>query len=209
MCRGGKFAARKQEHIMRTKILIITILPMLIFGCQSSIWIWLTKKESKLYTEKERIILIDTTSAVNYGYGYDPDLFLDYLFIAGKFTDKEITAKSPEMRKAMSRHNSDDIISFYEKIVQLKEAQIWKIDNLTKEGKRAKNRKWINATYIEKELLPEAELFLFILEKHVIQMNPAYGANIEDRKSAIKRNTVRRLNIQYEDELHRKQRRGR
>jgi len=192
---------------MRTKILIITILPLLIFGCQSSVWMWLTKKESKLYTEKERIILIDTTSAINYGYGYDPDLYVDYLFIAGDFTDKEITAKSPEMKKAIVKYNPDEIISFYEKTVQLKETLIWKIDNLTKEGKKTKNRQWINATYVEKVLLPGSELFLSILEKNVIQMNPSYGLDIENRKSAIKKNTFYRLDQQYEDEKFRKDKR--
>jgi hypothetical protein len=187
---------------MRSKTLIITILALLIFGCQSSIWIWLTKKESKLFTEKERIILIDTTSAVNYGYGFNPDLLMDYVFIAGNFTEKEITAKSPDMRKTMTKFSPDEIISFYEKIVQLKEAQIWKIENLTKD------EKWINATYIQNVLLPEAELFLSILEKNVMQINPQYAANMQDKKSTIKRNTVRSLNIQYENEQHRKERRG-
>jgi hypothetical protein len=175
-----------------------------MFGCQSSaIWIALTKKESKLYTEKEKIILIDTTSAINYGYGFDPDLLIDYLFIAGRLTDKEITAKSPELRKAMLKYSPDEIISFYEKIVQLKESLIWKIENLTK------NKKWINATFIQKELLPESELFLSILEKNVIQINPQYAANIEDRKSVIKDNTRYRLNVQYENEQHRKEMRKR
>jgi len=187
---------------MRIKILIITILPLLLFGCQSSIWIWLTKKESKLYTENEKIILIDTTTAVNYGYGFDPDLFLDYLFISGSFTDKEITAKSPEMKKAMTKYSSDEVISFYEKTVQLKESLIWKIDNLTK------NKKWIDVIYIQKEFLPDAELFLSILEKNVIQMNPQYALNIEDRKSIIKKNTIYYLNLEYENEQHRKKRRG-
>jgi hypothetical protein len=186
---------------MKSKILIITILPLLLFGCQSSIWIFLTKKESKLYTAKERIILIDTTSAVNYDYGFDPDLLMDYLFIAGKFTDKEITARSPEMRKAMQKHNPADIISFYEKIIQLQQSQIWKAENLTK------NKKWINATYIQKEFLPETELFLSMLEKNVIQMNPQYALNIEERKNTIRRNTIRRLNIEYDNQQYRKQRR--
>jgi len=189
---------------MRIKILIITIiLPLLLFGCQSSIWIWLTKKESKLYTENEKIILIDTTTAINYGYGFDPDLLIDYLFVAGKFTDKEITAKSPEMKKTMGKYSSDEIISFYEKTVRLKESLIWKIDNLTK------NKKWINVTYIQKELLPDAELFLSILEKNVIQMNPQYAANIEDRKNIIKKNTIYSLNLEYENEQYRKKRRVR
>ncbi|MCL1832920.1 MAG: hypothetical protein FWG49_00300 [Leptospirales bacterium] len=188
---------------MRTKILIITILPLLIFGCTSSIWIAITKKESKLYTKNEKLILIDAASAVNYGYGFDPDLLIDYLFIAGKFTDKEITARSPEMKKAMAKYNADEIVSFYEKTVRLKETLIWKIDNLTK------NKKWINATYIQRELLPEAELFLSILEKNVIQINPQYGLNIEAKKSAIKKRTIYRLDMEYEDMLYRKQRRER
>jgi hypothetical protein len=176
-------------------------LPLFVLGCQSAIWIALTKKESKLYTEKEKIILMDTTSAVNYSYGYDPDLRMDYLFIAGKFTDKEITAKSPEMKKAMLKYNPDEITSFYEKIVRLQETQFWKIDNLTK------NKKWINVTFIQNEFLPETELFLSILEKNVIQTNPQYALNIENRKDAIKKNTRFYLDIEYENEQYKKQRR--
>ena len=146
---------------------------------------------------------MDTTSSINYDYGYDPILYLDFVFIAGRFTEKEITARSPEMRKVILKYNPDEIISFYEKIVQLKETLVWKIDNFTK------NRKWINATYIRNELLPEAELFLSILERNVVQMNPQYAANIENRKNIIKRNTVYRLNVQYENEQYRKQRKER
>ena len=190
------------ERITKSKIIIITILlPLFILGCQSAIWIALTKKESKLYTEKEKIILMDTTSAVNYSYGYDPDLLMDYLFIAGKFTEEEITKRSPEMKKTILKHKPDDIISFYEKIVQLQATQIWKIENLTK------NKKWINVTFIQNEFLPETELFLSILEKNVIQTNPQYALNIENRKDAIKKNTRFYLDIEYENEQYKKQRR--
>ena len=188
---------------MRGKILIITVLPLLFLGCQSAIWLSLNKKESKLYSEKELLILKDTTSAVNYDYGYDPDLLLDYLFIAGKFTDKEITARAPEMKKAMVKHNSGDIISFYEKIIQLQEIQFWKIELLTK------NKKWVEVTFIQREFLPETELFLSMLEKNVIQMNPQYALNLEEKKNTLRKNTKIRLDVEYDNEQYRKQRRPR
>jgi len=178
---------------MRTKLLIIMILPILLLECQSSIWTMITKKESKLFSEVEKLLLIDTTSAIDFKYGFDPDLNIDYVFKAGTFTGKEISSKSPEMKKALLKYKTADIISFYEKIVQLKETQIWKMNFF-----RGKEN-WEDSTYIQKYTLPEAEQFLGILETNVIQIDAAYGGEIEKRKTAIKKIVTDKLQKELED----------
>lgn len=166
---------------MRIKILMIMILPLLLLECQTSIWTILSRKDSKLYSEVEKVMLGETTASVDYKYGYDPDLEFDYVYKAGSFTDKEVTDKSPEMKKVLLKYNSKQIIAFYEKILQLKETQEWKMNYYLDK------KNWVNSTFIQKYTLGEAELFLEILEKNVLQIVPEYGEKIAKRKIEIKK----------------------
>lgn len=163
------------------------MLPLLLLECQSSIWIMLTRKDSKLFSEVEKLMIADTTSTINFQYGYDPDLEMDYVYKAGVFTDKDITAKSPEMKKALLKYKTDEIISFFEKIVQLKETQVWKM-NLFRERK-----KWANATYIQKYTLPDTEMYFNILEKNVLEIDANYSGIIDKRKEEIKKAVAEKL----------------
>ncbi len=178
---------------MRTKLLIILILPFLLLQCKSTIWNMITKKESKLYSNIEKLILTDTTASIDFKYGFDPDLEIDYVYKAGNFSEKEISAKAPEMKKALGKYKPEEVISFYEKVVQLKETQIWKMNYLTK------REKWVNSTFIKKYTLPESEQFLDILEKNVVQINSAYGGTIDQRKIELKMIVAHRLQKELDD----------
>jgi len=182
---------------MRIKLLMIMILPLLLIECQTSIWTVLSRKDSKLYSEVEKIMLHETTLSVDFKYGYDPDLEIDYVYKAGTFTDKEIIAKSQDMKKVLLKYNSKQIISFYEKIFQLKETQIWKM-NYFREKKN-----WVNSTFIQKYTLAEAELFHDILEKNVIQINAEYNEKIVKRKNEIKKFVSIKLLKEIENEKRR------
>lgn len=172
---------------MRTRLLIIMILPMLLLECQTSIWTMLTKKESKLFLESEKSIIADTTSSINFQYGYDPELEMDYVYKAGIFTDKDITSKAPEMKKALLKYKTGEIIPFFEKIVQLKEIQVWKM-NLYR-GKK----KWADATYIQKYILPDTEIYFDILQKNVLEIDADYSRKIDQRKDEIKKAVADKL----------------
>ncbi|HQO39344.1 MAG TPA: hypothetical protein PK986_02640, partial [Spirochaetota bacterium] len=75
------------------KRIIPLLLPLLlILNC--STWYQLTKKESRYYTEEEKLILEATTAAVDFRYGFDPSLELDYVYKAGTFSEKELTDKN-------------------------------------------------------------------------------------------------------------------
>ena len=177
---------------MRFNIIIITALLVCFSGCRTLDM--LTKKFSTLYTEKEQTMLEETTSAVDYKFGYDPDLDLDYVYKAGKFTDKEVNSRLPEMKKVLSKYPKEEVAAFYEKILTMKESQVWAM-NRFRDGK-----KWTNYTYIQKYILPETEQYLGLLEKNVIQIDPQYGETIEDKKKEIKEQTVESL--EKKQELH-------
>lgn len=165
---------------MRIKLLMILILPLLLLQCQSFSWSNLTRKESKLFSETEKIMVNETASSIDFKYGYDPDLEIDYIFKAGTFTESEIKSKSPEMKKVLLKYDSKEIISFYEKIYQMKEIQTWKMNYL-------RNKKnWVNSTFLQKYMLPEMEQYYVILENNVMQIDPAYSGIIEKRKAELK-----------------------
>jgi hypothetical protein len=161
---------------MRIKIIVLMILPLLLVECKSSLWNRITKKESKLYTSSELIMLDEITASIDFRYGFEPDLRLDYVFKAGRFTDKEIQAKAPEMKKVLVKYKPEEIISFYGKIVQMKDAQVSAMNEYRED------EDWEDATYIEKYILPEAEMFLDILEKNMIQVNSSYSDEIKKIK---------------------------
>lgn len=162
---------------MRIKLMIIMMLPLLLIECQSSLWNMITKEESKLYTDSEKVMLEAVTSSIDFKHGFDPDLEIDYVFKAGKFTDKEILAKAPEMKKILQKYDPKELIPFYEKILRMRDTQAWKMNHYKEK------KSWEDSTYIQKYTLPEAELFLDILEKNMIQINPVYNEEIKKRKT--------------------------
>lgn len=187
---------------MRIKLLIILILPLLILECNSAALYNLTKKQSKLFSEVEKNMINETTASIDFKFGYDPDLEIDYVFKAGTFTDSEVNAKSPEMKKVLLKYSSKEIISFYEKIFQMKETQIWKMNYLRS------RKKWVNSTYLQKYTLPEMEQYLIILENNVMQIDPAYAGKIEKRKTELKKivDKNQKKEIEYQERKEREKR---
>jgi len=161
----------------------------------------LTKKESKLFSEVEKIMINETTASIDFKYGYDPDLEIDYVFKAGTFTDSEINAKSPEMKKVLLKYSSKEIISFYEKVFQIKETQIWKMNYLKS------RKKWVNSTYIQKYIMPEMDQFYVILENNVLQIDAAYSTQIEKRKTYLKKVVAynQKKELEYQEKKLREQ----
>lgn len=161
---------------MQKKVIILMLLPLLIIGCKTSLWKQMTQERSKLYTDLEKTMIDEITASIDFRYGFEPDLELDYVFKAGKFSDQEIQSKAPEMKKVLLKYKPEEIITFYGKIVQLRDAQISAMNEYRED------EEWVDATYIQKYILPEAELFLDILEKNMIQINPSYSGEINKIK---------------------------
>lgn len=172
---------------MSAKKNIALILLPLIFLLQCSTWYQLTKKESKYYTPLEINILTDTTNAVDFRFGFDPDMKLDYIYMAGNFSQSELAAREKKMRDALSKYTKEEAVLFYEKIFRLTEIQTWKMNNYKKE------EDWPEAALIEKYLLPDTVKFLEMLEKNVILIDANYRTIIEERKRIIREQVINEL----------------
>jgi hypothetical protein len=154
---------------------------------QCSVWYNLTKKESNYYTPDEIVLLKETTSAAGFSYGYDPDLDLDYIYIAGNYSDKELAAKEKAQRDILSSYETERVTAFYEKIFRLKSIIEW---NMNYYGK---NEKWEERTLIKKYILPDTVKFVEILEKNLLMINRDYRNIIEERKKKISSNVDKEL----------------
>lgn len=170
---------------MKLKILIILLLPLMLVQC--SIWYNLTKKESKYYTPDELVMLQETTSAGGFSYGYDPDLDLDYIFVAGTYSAKELEAKSKAMRDVLIKYDNKRVVAFYEKIFRLQSIIEWNMNYYEKK------EKWEKYTLIKKYILPDIEKYTEMLEKNILLIDKDYRGIIEERKKQIKSNVEKEL----------------
>lgn len=167
------------------KRLIILLLPLFLLQC--STWYQITRKESKYYTEEEKQILEVTTAAVDFRYGFDPSLELDYVYAAGKFSEKELEDKNKKMLEVLRKIDKTKVVEFYEKMYRLKEIITWHMNEARQESE------WDDYTLISKYILPDTEKYVEMLEKNVILIDQNYKNTIQERKGEIKKQVEVRL----------------
>lgn len=154
---------------------------------QCSVWYNLTKKESEYYTPDEILILKETTSSAGFSYGFDPDLDLDYIYIAGTYSEKELSSREKSMREVMSSYETDRVTAFYEKIFRLKTIIEWNMNYYHKE------EEWEKFTLIKKYILPDTVKFVEMLERNLLLINRDYRNIIDERKKTIISNVDKEL----------------
>ena len=161
------------------KRLVFILLPLFLLQC--SLWQQITRKESTFYTEEEKQILEVSTAAIDFRYGFDPSLELDYVYRAGNFTDKELEGKSKRLLEALKKFDREKVVAFYEKMYRLKEILAWNMNNAQQE------KEWDDYTLLSKYIIPDTEKFVEMLEKSVILIDQNYKKTIEERKAGIKK----------------------
>ncbi len=170
---------------MRLKILIILLLPFMLTQC--SLWYKITKEESKYYTAEELVLLEETTAVSGFSYGFDPDLKLDYVYIAGNYSDKELDAKSKDLRTLLAKYDYNQVESFYEKIFRLQTIIEWNMNYYSKK------KKWPEQTLIQDYILPDTKKYVEIFEKNLLLINRSYKNIIDERKKQIKSDVDKEL----------------
>jgi len=172
--------------LIRTAILIL--LACLLANC--STYYRMFGEKSTYFTDEEKALLGRISQSLDYDYGFDVDLKVDYVF-SYTYLEKEIpeneklkketVAKDKNLNNALKGYSRDSVKAFYEKIYKLRCINShWM--NYYKEKKD-----WKNYTYLEKYILPSVVTFTDLLEKNVIQADKAYAAGIEQRKKEIEK----------------------
>ena len=161
---------------MNRKILIVLLIPFMLTQC--SYYYRIFKKESKFFTEQEKVILAQTTRAIDFNYSFDPDIKLDCIFAntdGGKIEKK----KEDAFKKVLESFKKEEVTSFFETIYRLKLT----IEYTMKEAKE--DKEWNDYTYISKYIVPGFTIYYNMLEKHVFQVVPEYKETFVKKKKEI------------------------
>lgn len=165
---------------MKIRGLLCACLCLFTMRCATYYHIFSGEK-STYFTEKETALLEKTTRSIEFDYGYDQGMGLDYVFpvTRGYTTFKE---GDRELSRALEDIDNRTLIAYYEKIYRLKKLTEMKMEQFREDGN------WKNYTYLEKYLKPPLEHYTGTLERQAVRRDRAYSTDIEKRKKAIDEN---------------------
>jgi len=140
---------------------------------------------STFYNDRELAILEKTVKAIDFGYGYDPDIDLNYVFsLYHGFSD--FKPEDKELTQAIDGMGPETLITYSEKIYWLTRVAVFKLERYKELGD------WKNYTFVKKYLLPPLNFYSDLLEKQALKKDKSYADQIDKRKREID------LKIQWE-----------
>jgi hypothetical protein len=137
--------------------------------------------QSDFYSEREKEILAKTTKSIEFDYGYDQFVELDYVFPMTRGY-AEFKTNDKELVRATDGVDDGALIAFSEKIYRLRKITMLKMEKFRAEGD------WRDYTFLDKYLLPPLTHYSGVLEKQVIKRDRTYMNQLEKRKKAIDKN---------------------
>jgi hypothetical protein len=162
---------------MKIKCLVVILFCMFQARCATYYHIFGPEK-STFYNDRELEILEKTVKAIDFGYGYDPDINLNYVFsLYHGFSDFKPDDK--ELTQAIDGMDSETLITYSEKIYWLKRVASFKLERYRETGD------WKNYTFIRKYLLPPLDFYSDLLEKQALKKDKSYADRIDKRKMEI------------------------
>ncbi|MBN2159351.1 MAG: hypothetical protein JW807_08135 [Spirochaetes bacterium] len=152
-----------------------------------------TQPKSVFYTEQEKEILDKTTRSIDFDYGFDQDLELDYVYpvsqgyAAFKTNDRE-------MAKALNGIGGETLMEYAGKMYLLKKKTIMKME------KYGASNDWSSYTFINKYLLPPLDHYSTQIEKQAIKRGGASQHEIENLKKAVdKKVKIDKMREEFEE----------
>ncbi|MBN1534115.1 MAG: hypothetical protein JXA20_15700 [Spirochaetes bacterium] len=153
-------------------------------GCAS--YFRLFGGQSYTFTAGEVKILEKTTKAIEFDYGYDDDIGLDYVYPYPNSMDA-LKNNENKFMQAVDDIDNTTLIKFFEKVYGVREKTV-----LLRDLAEAREQ-WTRYTYISKYLLPGIEEYTKVLERRVLARDPAYGSVIDEKKAAVREALLRRM----------------
>ncbi|TFH43426.1 MAG: hypothetical protein E4G96_01170 [Chrysiogenales bacterium] len=149
---------------------------------------------SDFFSTKERDILGKTTRAIEFDYGFDEDILLDYVFplSPGFATFK---GGERELSRAIEGMDGDTLVAYSEKIYRLK------IQTALRMEKYRKDKNWSQYTYISTYPLPPLDHYAGLVEQQALKKVKGYRDEIEERKSEIERGIIMEMRRAEFEEL--------
>lgn len=168
---------------MKIRIAILAIMCLFLTRCATYYHLFsFTVPKSTYYTEQELQLLEKTTKSIEFDYGYDANLDLDYVFPVSKgYT--EFKAGEKDLARALESVDSKTLIAYSEKIYRLKKKTALRMERYRSAGQ------WNNYTLVSKYLLPPIDFYSSMMEKQAIRRDRDYMNNIEKRKKSLDKKT--------------------
>ncbi len=168
---------------MRIRIAIMIVMCFFMTRCATYYHMFsFTVPKSTYYTDQERKLLEMTTKSIEFDYGYNADLDLDYVFpVSSGYT--EFKAGDRDLSKVLESVDSKTLIAYSEKIYRLKKMTAYRMEYYRSAGQ------WNNYTLINKYLFPPIDFYSSMVEKQAMKRDRDYMNNIEKRKKSMDKKT--------------------
>jgi len=172
---------------MKIRIAMVALTCLLLTRCATYYHMFdFTMPRSTFYTEQEKQILQKTTKSIEFDYGYNPDLDLDYVFPATKgYT--EFKAGDRELSQALDGVDNRTLIDYSEKVYRLRKLTAMRMEKYRSSGQ------WDNYTLISKYLMPPLDFYSTMVEKQAMKRDRDYMNNIEKRRKDLDRKTKQEM----------------
>ncbi len=132
--------------------------------------------ENKYFTPKERGIVDDLALSIDFRRGYDNKIELNYVYAAGKFSQKEYWSRKHLFVQAIRKYKKSTCLGILKKIYQMEK-------KATIDMKKYKEEEeWDNYTYISKYIIPEIKQFIAIFEYSMKKVWPRSSEEIKAEK---------------------------
>ncbi len=145
------------------------LLPLvLIFagGCA-----FLPVRDDSIFSPAQKKLLEKTTEALDYGYGFDEEIGLDYIH-SHSFSETNVPAREKALAAALKDSGPDDILEFYKKVYRLGAMMRHKMAEYEKE------RDWKQYTYVKNYMIPPLDAFAGHIRKQLRPTTPSMGPKL-------------------------------
>jgi len=135
---------------------------------------------SKYYSADEKSLLNGFSDVMGYGYGFDINLKLDYIFETDHTIKKITKVEFNAINDLMKKYKSETVLRLYKKLYRL---------ILVTEDKlfyTKQKKEWINYTYIKKHLLPSLYHYFTVFENASFKKVKILKNNSQKIKKDIK-----------------------
>lgn len=135
-------------------------------------------KESAFFTAEQKDLLEKTVQALDYGYGYDGYLDLNYIY-SYSYSDTGAAQKEKEFAKIISATDGQKLFKYFIKTYKLQAMTNYKRDRF----KARKN--WKQYNYLKNNLSPALDRYFMLLQKLTYAKDPSFKETFEKRKPGL------------------------
>ena len=151
---------------MKMKWALVSLLVAFAGGCSIA-----PVRDESIFTPSEKRILERATEALDYGYGYEREIGIDYI-ISYSFSETNMPAREKALAAALKDQDVSEIIGFYSKIYRLGVTMRYRIEAFEKD------KDWKQYTYLKNYLVPPLEAFTAHIRKQLLARDPSVAERL-------------------------------